>query len=44
MRKRNYKKNQVEIWGQKIKIAQIIILTFNAKMFIQTQFEIQLLT
>lgn len=26
MRKRNYKKNQVAIWGQKIKIAQIIIL------------------
>lgn len=23
---KNYKKNQVEIWGQKIKIAQILIL------------------
>lgn len=26
MRKRNYEKNQVEIWGQKIEIAQILIL------------------
>ena len=27
MRRRNYKKNHIAIWGQKIKIAQILILT-----------------
>ena len=27
MRRRNYKKNHIAIWGQNIKIAQILILT-----------------